>query len=186
MLHDFMYVLRLSRYVKIWELGFLPSEKRVTNEKGGRQAWAPWAWIGIGWSTHLWLLICAQVDRNRNRCVSIMHAFLISAHWETPEGMTPQKQWEQPVPSSQILNTILHEKEQVFGKNWQIPGLGQGKDEMSLEHFHLSESKTVPKEWTCHKDTGISLKGLPIAKSGVIWTRKLITMVMDYKGHRRK
>ena len=37
MLHDFVYILRLSRYVNIRGLGFSLSEKRVTNEKGGRQ-----------------------------------------------------------------------------------------------------------------------------------------------------
>lgn len=40
---------------------------------------------------------------------------------------------------------------------------------MSLEYFVVSQSEEVFKNMrTCHKDTGFSLKALPLAKSGTL------------------
>lgn len=50
----------------------------------------------------------------------------------------------------------------------------RGRYKMNLQHLIMPESKeALTKSMrACQKDTGSSLKGLPLAKSGAIWAPK--------------
>lgn len=60
----------------------------------------------------------------------------------------------------------------------------QEKYKMKQKHHIIPESKKSAlkkkKDGACQKDTGTSMKGLSLAKSGTSWTLKWIMRVIDY------
>ena len=57
-----------------------------------------------------------------------------------------------------------------FLQKWLIPDPGQGKSQVGLAYCGMPESKAVlQNEWgQVGGDVGAGLKGLPLAKSGII------------------
>lgn len=83
-----------------------------------------------------WLHICIQ---------TCMHTFPRSAHWEDLGEALPSNSESSSYPDLSFWMPFSTQKNQCSWGKWLLPGLGQGKYKMSLQHFLPKHRKKWPK-----------------------------------------